>query len=212
MEMIMTMPMMDFLTDKQIEQLNKPLEGGLVRQRKVGGTVVSYLEGYTAIDHANKIFGYGGWSDEIIDNTPIVVEEVTKGDKKGWYVGYRCEYRLTVYNQHDQRRTYTDVGYGDATDYNSLLKAHESAGKEAVTDAMKRTMRKFGNQFGLALYDKEQKNVDYRELDERKAKAKAFFASKGVELSDIEVKLLDQTTTNEQFESITGIMRDHYQV
>jgi hypothetical protein len=37
--------------------------------------------------------------------------------------------------------------------------AHESAIKEAETDAMKRALTTFGNPFGLALYDKEQHNV-----------------------------------------------------
>jgi DNA repair and recombination protein RAD52 len=49
-------------------------------------------------------------------------------------------------------------GTGIAKDYAS---AHESAGKEAVTDAMKRAFRTFGNQFGNALYDKSQKHVDH---------------------------------------------------
>jgi len=37
--------------------------------------------------------------------------------------------------------------------------AHESAIKEAETDAMKRALSTFGNPFGLALYDREQQNV-----------------------------------------------------
>jgi hypothetical protein len=41
-----------------------------------------------------------------------------------------------------------------------LGQAHESALKEAETDAMKRALMTFGNQFGLALYDKTQENVE----------------------------------------------------
>jgi len=37
--------------------------------------------------------------------------------------------------------------------------AHESALKEAETDAMKRALMTFGNPFGLALYDRERKGV-----------------------------------------------------
>jgi hypothetical protein len=37
--------------------------------------------------------------------------------------------------------------------------AHESAIKEAETDAKKRALMTFGNQFGLALYDRAQTNV-----------------------------------------------------
>jgi len=39
------------------------------------------------------------------------------------------------------------------------LAGHESAIKEAETDAMKRAFMTFGNPFGLALYDKQQTNV-----------------------------------------------------
>jgi hypothetical protein len=37
--------------------------------------------------------------------------------------------------------------------------AHESALKEAETDATKRALMTFGNAFGLALYDKQQRQV-----------------------------------------------------
>jgi len=40
-----------------------------------------------------------------------------------------------------------------------LGQAHESALKEAETDAMKRALMTFGNPFGLALYDKRQREV-----------------------------------------------------
>nr|WP_233130301.1 Rad52/Rad22 family DNA repair protein [Synechococcus sp. 1G10] len=45
------------------------------------------------------------------------------------------------------------VGHGIDVD---LGQAHESALKEAETDAMKRALMTFGNPFGLALYDKQQ--------------------------------------------------------
>jgi hypothetical protein len=47
--------------------------------------------------------------------------------------------------------------------------AHESALKEAETDAMKRALATFGNPFGLALYDKTQSGV--RGARSRKSKA-----------------------------------------
>jgi DNA repair and recombination protein RAD52 len=49
-------------------------------------------------------------------------------------------------------------GAGHGIDRDAGL-AHESALKEAETDAMKRAFMTFGNPFGLALYDKEQANV-----------------------------------------------------
>lgn len=37
--------------------------------------------------------------------------------------------------------------------------AHEGAAKEAVTDAIKRAMRSYGNQFGNSLYDKSKQHA-----------------------------------------------------
>jgi len=48
------------------------------------------------------------------------------------------------------------AGHGIDVD---LGQAHESALKEAETDAMKRALMTFGNPFGLALYDKQQRQV-----------------------------------------------------
>ena len=48
------------------------------------------------------------------------------------------------------------VGHGSGA---TLGEAHESALKEAETDAMKRALATFGNRFGLALYDKNQNGV-----------------------------------------------------
>ena len=47
--------------------------------------------------------------------------------------------------------------------------AHESALKEAETDAMKRALTTFGNPFGLALYDKEQLGVRGKARNHKKA-------------------------------------------
>jgi recombination DNA repair RAD52 pathway protein len=50
------------------------------------------------------------------------------------------------------------IGTGHGID-RDLGQAHESAVKEAETDAMKRALSTFGSQFGLALYDKQQRDV-----------------------------------------------------
>jgi hypothetical protein len=50
----------------------------------------------------------------------------------------------------------TGAGHGIDVD---LGLAHESAIKEAETDAMKRALVTFGNPFGLALYDRSQRQV-----------------------------------------------------
>src|SRR3546814_5254856 len=49
-------------------------------------------------------------------------------------------------------------GFGQGID-KDVGQAHESAIKESETDAMKRALMTFGNQFGLALYYKTPANV-----------------------------------------------------
>jgi DNA repair and recombination protein RAD52 len=147
-------------TEKQITALNAKLDGGAVKQRSQAGQTLSYLEGYAAIESANRIFGYGNWSGSVVELTQVEACAFEKNNKSGFRASYIVRYRVKVYSQ-DRTNTveFDDVGYGSGTSYASLGDAVESATKEAVTDAMKRTLRNFGNQFGLALYDKEQRNV-----------------------------------------------------
>jgi DNA repair and recombination protein RAD52 len=145
-------------TEEQLKNLEAPLNGKRVKRREQGNITLSYLEGYDIIDHANKIFGFDGWGYDVT-KLEQVSEEINEKNNK--VVAYRALITVTVYGTNHQLFVIrTDVGYGIgiAKDYAS---AHESGGKEAVTDSLKRTLRTFGSQFGNALYDKSQKNVDY---------------------------------------------------
>ena len=63
-------------------------------------------------------------------------------------------------------------GYGSGID-KDIGQAHESALKEAESDAEKRALKTFGNPFGQALYDKAQTQVE----TPQKAKAPDFKAA-----------------------------------
>jgi DNA recombination protein Rad52 len=111
-----------------------------------------YLEGWHVISEANRIFGFNGWSYEILSLKQAC--EVTQNAKGNNVVAYICTISVLV-----DGVTRQDVGYGSGISKN-LGDAHEGATKEAVTDALKRALRTFGNQFGLALYDKEKRNIE----------------------------------------------------
>jgi hypothetical protein len=66
----------------------------------------------------------------------------------GFGVTYICRVTIRV---GDVARDGCGAGHGIDRDAGQ---AHESALKEAETDAMKRALMTFGNPFGLALYDK----------------------------------------------------------
>lgn len=68
-----------------------------------------------------------------------------------------CRVRVCVRNETG---TVVREGTGSGTGFGyNLGEAHESALKEAESDAMKRALVTFGSQFGLALYDKRRAEV-----------------------------------------------------
>ena len=74
------------------------------------------------------------------------------------------------------------AGHGILKD---LGEAHESALKEAETDAMKRALMTFGNPFGLALYDKARENVGVNLTPAQEAQQDAnLIAKQIVEFTD----------------------------
>lgn len=112
-----------------------------------------YIEGWHAIAEANAVFGFGAWSYTITGLTRDSVAEAEKDGKTQWQAAYTCIVRVTV---GDVVRE--DVGFGSGFAKN-IGDAIEGATKEAVTDALKRCLRTFGNRFGLALYDKTREGV-----------------------------------------------------
>jgi len=144
-------------TKEQIAALEAPLLRASVRSREQSGRKLSYLEGWHCIAEANRIFGFDGWTRETIDLKMVAEKErvigKTGNGSPGYGVTYIARVRISV---GDIIREGCGTGHGIDRD---LGQAHESALKEAETDAMKRALMTFGNPFGLALYDKTQANV-----------------------------------------------------
>ena len=144
-------------TDKQVAELNAKLESDAVKTRQQAGRNLSYIEGWHAIAEANRIFGFDAWDRETTEL--LKCGEPEEIDNK-WRVRFICRCRVTVYHG-DSKTVREGTGYGSGID-RDLGGAYEGAVKEAETDAMKRALMTFGNPFGLALYDKDQKNVTAR--------------------------------------------------
>ena len=93
---------------------------------------------------------------------------IGRDQKPGWGVTYIARVRIRLGNQASCApslvREGSGAGHGIDVD---LGLAHESALKEAETDAMKRALMTFGNPFGLALYDKQQRQVTSSVREER---------------------------------------------
>lgn len=144
-------------SDTQISALKAPLSSANVKIREQGKSKLSYIEAWHAIDEANRIFGFDAWDRETIDYKCVVERQRKIGqgqyERDGWGVTYTAKVRVTV---GSIVREGSGAGHGIDAD---LGLAHESALKEAESDAMKRALMTFGNPFGLALYDKTQTNV-----------------------------------------------------
>ena len=134
-------------TEKQNELLSEPILAKNVKERdgnSAGTFQLAYVEGWHVIDEANRIFGYSGWTSETIE-TKLVAEEQK-------CISYIAKVRITV---GDVVREGTGAGHGR---FGTLGEKHESAIKEAETDARKRAFMQFGNQFGLSLYNGKDKS------------------------------------------------------
>jgi len=133
---------------EQVEKLNEPILAANVKEREAGwggkDNTLAYVEGYHVIAEANRIFGFGGWSSETIETTCVQNEPRA--------VSYIAKVRITV---GDVIREGTGAGHGNQTNHGNN---HESAIKEAETDARKRAFMQFGNQFGLSLYNGKDKS------------------------------------------------------
>ncbi|PCH35239.1 hypothetical protein WOLCODRAFT_145721 [Wolfiporia cocos MD-104 SS10] len=131
-------------------KLNKRLGPEYISQRPGpgGGPKLTYAEGWKIINLANEVFGFNGWSSSIVNLTTdfIDMNEDTKRISVGVTAIVRVTLRDGVYHE--------DVGYGLLENAKGKGAALDKCKKEAVTDAVKRTLRNFGNLLGNCLYDK----------------------------------------------------------
>jgi DNA repair and recombination protein RAD52 len=144
---------------EQVKQaLDQPLDLELVKSRKGDrGRDVQYIEGHVAISQLNRIFGYDRWGYTIDAHG---VYEHTEGPVENWYALYWAQVTLNVQGSLPR----TDLGrievrntLRDGKLTNNVRNVDQcSLGLVgAVTDALKRAARSYGEQFGNGLYDKD---------------------------------------------------------
>jgi DNA repair and recombination protein RAD52 len=129
-------------TPSQIDDLKQPLNEKVIKERQgQGGKQFKYITGKTAIDTANRIFGVGKWGYRVLNLAREVASEQTF---------YTADIELYVLGC-----PFPFPGQGEGVPQRDTADQYAKARKEAVTDALKRALRHFGDQFGLALYDEE---------------------------------------------------------
>lgn len=148
------------------KELNKPLDQSLIKKRKQGGGSVSYVDAYTVIDRANKVFDFD-WSSEVLRLEEVSRTTYMKGaDNRTGNKGYEMQdvCYIAIVRIHAMGQFKDGCGAGRGISRN-ISDAIESALKEAETDAKKRALKDFGYSLGLALYDKEGANIGRLEAE-----------------------------------------------
>lgn len=112
-----------------------------------GGQNVSYIEGWKALNLANEIFGFNGWSSELIS---VQVDFMDLHGSGRVSLGLSVVVRITI----KDGTFHEDFGYGFIENAKNKAMAFEKCKKEAFTDGLKRCLRCFGNVLGNCLYDK----------------------------------------------------------
>lgn len=113
------------------------------------GRRLTYIEGWRAIDIANRIFGFNGWSSEL---RALRINFCKQGqDSKRWGACVSCTVRITL----KDGTFHEDRGNGSSENQRGEADAVMLAEKEAVTDANKRALKNFGRRLGLSLYSNE---------------------------------------------------------
>lgn len=150
------------LTQEQLALLEEKLDAALIANRKQGSQTLSYLEAVDVIRAANKVFGQGNWGWQA-DGLPV---KVASGLRQARDNNPPTEWAVWAVNG----KLVIDgcvvmTGTGAAVQASGAPESIETAIKAADTDAMKRALKNYGDQFGLVLYDKE----DVRDLEREAA-------------------------------------------
>jgi hypothetical protein len=135
------------LTVEQVKTLLAPINPSRVQNLKGQ----SHLEAWDVRRWLNRVFGFGGWSDETLELVCVAEREINPGR---WTVIYRAQVRLTVKTTDGRTLTaYDDAAMGDSRNQPSLGDAHDMAMKTALSQALKRCAHNLGDAFGLSLYN-----------------------------------------------------------
>jgi hypothetical protein len=160
------------LSRAQVEQLLKPIAPERVLKDRDG---LSHVSQQDVRAHLNRIFGFTGWSTEIVelkcvrDDVKDVPAKNGKPARTVPAVTYLCRLRLVIQEPPPNERNlrigndrphylavYEDVGTGTSPNLPDYGDAHDFAAKNAVSYALKRCATNLGDQFGLSLYNKGQ--------------------------------------------------------
>jgi hypothetical protein len=142
----------------QVEQLLRPIHPRRVANDGKGNAHVPQQD-ITA--HLIRVFGFGSFDVDVLNVECIFEHNRVLDDgkpSKRWDVGYRALVRLTVRDEAGNECHYDGGSTGTAQNQ-TLGDAHDLAYKSALSLAKKRAAINLGDQFGLSLYNKGQREA-----------------------------------------------------
>jgi hypothetical protein len=82
-------------TEEQEQELIKELDPRLIKNRKGGSNrTLSYLEGHTAIDQANRLLGLGNWGYRTLSCEMVILPDPLTGEAVG--IEYKAIVEVTI--------------------------------------------------------------------------------------------------------------------
>ncbi|KAI5179686.1 DNA repair and recombination protein RAD52 [Nematocida sp. AWRm80] len=146
------------------EELKRYLGPEYILFKNTRGIDEPYIEGWMAIELANKVFGYDQWTTEIITIETVDITVENNRVSATAMAKMRVTLKDGIFRE--------DVGFGVIENQRRKGTAIQLANKSAVTDALKRALRQFGNALGNCCSDKhyikaikKQKNIHRKPIN-----------------------------------------------
>lgn len=150
---------MSTFSPAQVEQLLRPINPARVLADGKGHAHVSQQD---ILAHLIRCFGFGAFDIEVL-NVECVFEAPNVKDKSNpptrFDVCYRALVRLTIRNEAGAVVARYENGSTATAQNQSRGDAHDLAYKSAISLSVKRAAIALGDQFGLSLYNKGQRDA-----------------------------------------------------
>ncbi len=151
-------------SENQLKALSYNLDESRVKTIEKAGMSFKYLETYDVINVANTIFNY------MWDYTITKLEEVAReiNQNSNHVITYSAIVKVKIYDNQRNFIEREDTGVGTGT-ARTIGDAIDNASKSAVSDALKRSLRSMGAQYGNNLYSKTPNQTQQQNYQQQPA-------------------------------------------
>lgn len=147
---------MSGFSNAQVEQLLRPINPARVLADGKGHAHVSQQD---VLAHLIRVFGFGAFDVEVLAADCVFEQPRDPNKPVRFDVCYRALVRLTVRNEAGERVAHYENGSTATAQNQSRGDAHDLAYKSAISLSVKRAAIALGDQFGLSLYNKGQRDA-----------------------------------------------------